>query len=87
MAIRHSVMKTYHIHYFGLLVDRRGLAQETIQHTANTPAALYEDLLKNYPLGLSQNDLRAAVNDEIVSWNRPLSDQDSIAFLPPMSGG
>jgi molybdopterin converting factor small subunit len=80
-------MNTYHVQYYGLLADRRGLAKETIQHVADTPAALYQDLLKNYPLGLSQNNLRAAVNDEIVSWDHPLTDKDNIAFLPPMSGG
>ena len=30
---------------------------------------------------------RLAVNDEFVSWEHPLSEKDSIAFLPPMSGG
>jgi molybdopterin synthase sulfur carrier subunit len=73
-------MNTCHIHYYGLLVDRRGLAHETIQHAAETPA-------KKYSLGLSQNDLRAAVNDQIVSWDHPLTNNDTIAFLPPMSGG
>jgi len=80
-------VKTYHIQYFGLLADHRGLARETIRHEAETPAALYQDLLGKHPLGLSQNDLRAAVNDEFVSWDHALKDNDQIAFLPPMSGG
>lgn len=80
-------MNTYHIHYFGLLADRRGLTQEIIQHVAVTPTELYQDLLKIFPLGLSQNDLRAAVNDEFVSWDHELRNNDNIAFLPPMSGG
>jgi len=80
-------VNTYQIHYFGLLAERRGLAHETIRHDAETPAALYQDLLGKHPLGLSQNDLRAAVNDEFVSWEHPLTDNDRIAFLPPMSGG
>ena len=80
-------MNTYHVHYFGLLADRRGLAQETVQHKADTPEALFEDLLRNNRTGLSKNDIRPAVNDEFVAWNHPLKDGDSIAFLPPMSGG
>jgi sulfur-carrier protein len=80
-------MNTYHIHYFGLLAERRGLAEETIRHPAETPAALYQDLLTTHALGLMQTDLRAAVNDEIVAWDHPLADNDRIAFLPPMSGG
>jgi molybdopterin converting factor small subunit len=33
------------------------------------------------------HDLRAAVNDEMVSWDHALKDGDNVAFLPPMSGG
>lgn len=80
-------MNTYHLHYFGLLADRRGLAKETIQDAANTPAALYQGMLRTHRLGLSRSNLRAAVNDEFVSWEHPLKNNDNIAILPPMSGG
>jgi hypothetical protein len=56
-------MNTYHIQSFGLLADRRGLSQETIRNAADTPAGLYQELRRNHPMGLSQNDLRAVVND------------------------
>lgn len=79
-------MNQYHIHYFGLLAERRGLAEETVRHAALTPAELYQDLLSKHPL-LPQQDLRAAVNDEFVSWHHVLQDNDRVAFLPPMSGG
>ena len=80
-------MNTYHIEYFGLLKERRGLARETVHGSARTPAELYQVLLMNHHLGFSQNDLRAAVNDEIVSWEHPLEMNDNIALMPPMSGG
>ena len=31
--------------------------------------------------------IRIAVNDEMIQGDRPLGDDDEIAFLPPMSGG
>ncbi|HEX8366609.1 MAG TPA: MoaD/ThiS family protein [Allosphingosinicella sp.] len=31
--------------------------------------------------------IRIVVNDEIVPGDRPLGDNDEVAFLPPMSGG
>jgi len=31
--------------------------------------------------------IRIAVNDEMIHSNRPLGDEDEIAFLPPVSGG
>lgn len=81
------VMNRYHLHYYGLLADRRGLSQESIQHPADTPAALYQDLCATHSLPLSSSDLRAAVNDELVTWQHTLRDGDRISFLPPMSGG
>jgi sulfur-carrier protein len=81
------VMNRYHIHYYGLLADRRGLSQEVIPHPADTPAALYEELRILHSLEISSDSLRAAVNDEMVPWQHALQDGDRIAFLPPMSGG
>ncbi len=73
--------------YFGLLAERRGLAEERLTTTATTPAALYQELDRQHQLGLSINDFRVAVNDEFVAWDHPLEDHATIALLPPMSGG
>ena len=73
--------------YYGLLAERRGLADERVTSAATTPAALYAELDAAHALGLSTADFRVAVNDEFVSWEHPLSEKDSLAFLPPMSGG
>jgi molybdopterin converting factor subunit 1 len=80
-------MNTYLICYFGMLAERRGLAEEHVSHSSTTPAALYAWLDAEHRLGLVASDLRAAVNDEFVSWDHPLKDGDRIALLPPMSGG
>ncbi len=73
--------------YFGLLAERRGLAEERVATSAATPAALYAELDALHSLGLAISDFRAAVNDEFVSWDQPLAENDNIALLPPMSGG
>jgi sulfur-carrier protein len=80
-------MNTYQVSYFGLLAERRGLAEEDVRYSAATPSALYDLLDAEHHLGLAVSDLRAAVNDEFVAWDHPLKDGDRIAFLPPMSGG
>ena len=79
-------MNTYHIHYYGLLADRRGAAEETIRSAAHTPSGIYQEVLGTSG-GITQDHIRAVVNDEFVPWDHPLRDQDRIAFLPPMSGG
>ncbi len=73
--------------YYGLLAERRGLPDERVTSAAATPAALYAELDAAHALGLSTADFRVAVNDEFVSWDHPLADDDSVALLPPMSGG
>ena len=78
---------TYHILYFGLLGDRRGLSEESITSVATTAADLYAELDAKHGLALDTSAVRAAVNDVYVSWSHPLADGDTIAFLPPMSGG
>jgi molybdopterin synthase sulfur carrier subunit len=80
-------MNNYQVSYFGMLAERRGLAEENVSHSSETPAALYASLDAQHHLGLAVSDLRAAVDDEFVSWNHTLKDGDRVAFLPPMSGG
>jgi molybdopterin converting factor small subunit len=78
---------TYHVLYFGLLGDRRGLPEESVASSAITADDLYAELESCHQLGLDPSAVRAAVNDVYVPWNHPLADGDTIAFLPPMSGG
>ena len=78
---------SYQVCYFGLLAERRGLAEERLNHSATTPAELYGAINTQHRLELANRDFRAAVNDEFVPWNHPLQDGDRVAFLPPMSGG
>jgi molybdopterin synthase sulfur carrier subunit len=88
LAIREFTMtRSYQVHYFGLLAERRGLAEERLESTAQTPAELYEQVHSGHPLGMNPVDFRVAVNDEFVTWDHPLEDSDRVAFLPPMSGG
>jgi len=73
--------------YFGLLAGRRGLAEEKLAVSATTPALLYQELDARHQLGLAISDFRVAVNDEFVAWDHPLKENDTLALLPPMSGG
>lgn len=75
------------VHYFGLLAERRGMSEERVVSSATTTSELYAELDELHGLGLATSDFRAAVNDEFVSWDHPLSEKDSVALLPPMSGG
>lgn len=80
-------MNAFTVNYFGLLVERRGLSEESVQSPAGTPEELYAELDAAHHLGLAIENFRVAVNDEFVPWNHPLQSGDRIALLPPMSGG
>ncbi len=73
--------------YFGLLAERRGFSEESLETAAATPAELYAELDERHALGLSTRDFRVAVNDEFVAWDHPLKHADEVALMPPMSGG
>ncbi len=47
---------------------------------------IMELLLSQYP-GLKNSTFRVAVNEKFVSKTHTLNDGDTIAFLPPFSGG
>lgn len=73
--------------YYGLLAERRGVAEERVTSNSCTAAALYQELDVSYQLGLAMADFRVAVNDEFVPWHHPLAANDTVSLLPPMSGG
>lgn len=79
--------RLYQIIYFGVLAERRGLSQEALESAAATAAAIYAELDATYQLGIAPEHLRVAVNDEFAAWDQPLQSGDTVAFLPPMSGG
>lgn len=78
---------TVRVQYFALLREQRGLAAETLETAAATPAALYAELCARHPFTLPAEQLRAAVNGDFASWTRPLAAGDEVVFIPPVAGG
>jgi molybdopterin synthase sulfur carrier subunit len=70
--------------YFGRL--REGAAAGPVPPGVRDTAALRAWLGRDRP-ELLDPSVRIAVNDEMVLGDRPLGEDDEIAFLPPMSGG
>ncbi len=74
--------------YFAALREQRGLNEESLSlPTAVTIADLYASLAQQHQLTLAQNQLRAAVNHNFCDWNQALVEGDTVAFIPPISGG
>jgi molybdopterin converting factor small subunit len=70
--------------FFGRLRD--GAPAGPVPASVRDVEALRSWLGRDRP-ELLDGSVRIVVNDSTVVGNRPLTDDDEVAFLPPMSGG
>src|SRR6185437_2822240 len=75
--------------FFGVLKDLTGLSEEMVEIA---PATTLGGLLDRYAqrfvtLKAARPSILLARNREFSNPDTPLTDQDEIAFLPPVSGG
>jgi molybdenum cofactor guanylyltransferase len=75
------------VRYFAVLREQAGRSSEELETQATTPRELYEELRHRRGLTLAPEFLRVAVNDEFGDWRSPLTDGDTVVFLPPVAGG
>jgi len=86
-----SVLSNFRVQvlFFGRVRELAGISQESTE-VANgaTLADLFERYSIRFPeLAAFRPSLVASRNQEFVPWNTPLVEGDTIAFLPPVSGG
>ncbi len=78
--------------FFGKLADLAGAKarEEKLSDGAHKISDLINAIgLKDETLAaaLREETVRFVVNEQIVSGDVPISDDDEVAFLPPVSGG
>lgn len=75
--------------FFGRVRELAGLAEDAAELPAgSTLADLFDHYAQRFPqLAGFRASLVASRNQEFAAWNTPLSPNDEIAFLPPVSGG
>lgn len=73
--------------YYALFREAAGCSGELIETDSSDAIALFELLAQKYGFRLGRAQVRLAVNDAFVDWNTPLTDGDSIVFIPPVAGG
>ena len=76
---------TVHIILFGQLADITGVDKITVENSLDTDS-MVKSLQNTYP-ALIQSTFVIAVDKKIISSNTLLTDQCSVALLPPFSGG
>ena len=75
--------------YFGIVRERLGCGEDSMELP---DGACVRDLLtelegRHGSLKTGVDSLRIAVNREYVDSNHPLSENDEVAVIPPVSGG
>ena len=45
------------------------------------------ELVRRYRFSLVQEMLRVAINTEFHEWSAPLTQGDTVVFIPPVAGG
>ncbi|MBU0678277.1 MAG: MoaD/ThiS family protein [Verrucomicrobia bacterium] len=75
------------VSYYAMLREQRGLSNEAVETDAATAGDLYVELAREHGLTLKQEHMRVSINNRMVNWDEQPNDGDTVAFLPPMSGG
>ena len=80
-------MKTLQILFFGKLKEHWESNKFTLETDCKDIESLYSELLKSSLEPPHKASIKVAINDEFVDWNTAIKNNDTIAFLPPASGG
>ncbi len=73
--------------FFGKLKDTWKTSKLNYQTSSKTTEDLYQELLTKAIGEPHKDSIKVAINDEFVNWSSPLNNGDTVAFLPPASGG
>ncbi len=75
--------------FFASLASACETSESTLQLPLNTTVAdaLDQIALKHHAFHSFRNDVATAINMEYVPKTHPLSDNDELALIPPVSGG
>lgn len=75
------------VSYFALLKEQAQKNQEVIEFAGGTPRELWGKLAEAYGFTLTLEDIKVAINDEFVSWDTEIIENDRVVFIPPVAGG
>lgn len=74
--------------YFAQFADDSGKPDEILQIAKGSSASdLFDKLQERYTLSLDKDQCRVAVNERFVSWDTQLEANDTLALIPPVTGG
>ena len=75
------------VKYFAAIREAIGINEEFIDGNSSTPLELFEFLKEKYRFEFEESNIKVAINDEYAEFTQPLSELDTIVFIPPVAGG
>ncbi|MBL4661692.1 MAG: MoaD/ThiS family protein [Alcanivoracaceae bacterium] len=73
--------------FFGKLKESWGTNKLEVETGSHNIEDLYLELLNKAANIPHKESIKVAINDEFVNWDTTINSGDTIAFLPPASGG
>ena len=82
-----ATTRTIRVFYFAILREKAGCGEEQVTTSAESARDLFQELAARYEFGIEVDRLKVVINEVFSDWSSPLSDGDTIAFVPPVAGG
>lgn len=80
-------MKEITVEYFAVFSQERGKQKETLSTSSQNLNELFGELKEKFGFKLAQENVRVALNQQVVGWDTPLKSGDIVLFIPPIVGG
>lgn len=75
------------VQYFAVLREERGCSEEELTTPAASALELFEELRQRHGFSLETDRFKVVINEEFCEWSHPISDGDTVVFVPPVAGG